>query len=727
MAEARDSWGSETNPCTWTGVECSEVGTEVRVIKLSMHGFGLTGLPPSISRLSEVWNLVVSSNSLASLPDTLCSMTALVGLDVSQNHLPSLPDCLGDLVNLQALWAYSNRLASLPQSLTRLKGLYGLVLFSNRLVTLPDPLPAILEGLYLADNHLESLPESLSSLAQLKFLTLTGNPLIRGVPDLSRTSLTTLSMSQCGLASLPELPLGTLELVSVNGNNLTGTVQLCGRRIVELNLNSNPGLAAVAEEGPGGGACLPSLRSINAAGANLTSVGFLRGSLLVTDVDLSDNPFLGNAAFDMARTLAWPRLGTLKVQAVGATLTIGQVLGSVFPCSLLLSLDVSRNPGIAGEMSTQGFNLAAGGFFNGTLVSFGLFALRLDGLSIGRMQSNIEVFFKSLRILSMRDMPLIRPDTSFLRQGWAKLEQLDLTGSSNLAVDASSTVQPFPGTPDAVDLRSNSTCMVSLLGGTVAQYAVTADPSYSNHMLCQCLGGHYGEPWNGGCLACPRGPAGDDNVRVDCLTVPGTMRAEAGWLSFDRGRLIVLACPTDSIESPCQISTLGMSIRNASQWDTRVVRPGLNLTTCVDGYRGELCSQCAPGFFRVGRSCHRCGAAGLSWLSPLVSVLVITALGVKTVITSQTERRSGVVRVLTLHAQLIAALPDMSIKLVSKSAGLLIRSLSSGSSGFVANGLECGVRAYDGFYGPFAKSCLLPLEVLVGSAWITLLSGWGAP
>jgi hypothetical protein len=197
------------------------------------------------------------------------------------------------------------------------------------------------------------------------------------------------------------------------------------------------------------------------------------------------------------------------------------------------------------------------------------------------------------------------------------------------------------------------------------------------------------------------------------------MNVTAGWIKFGNGSVEVVACPSDSSKSPCAWNALNVTLKNIADWERESSKIP---QTCVEGYEGRLCSRCRPGFFRSGRSCYRCGGKGLSWLNPLLSLVLLTALGVKSV-TGGYKARSGLIRTLTMHAQLVALLPDISLRL-SEWSGFFVKSASSGSGGLRLNGLECEGKGWDGFYGPFVQSALLPVIVLLGSAWIGLVSGY---
>jgi hypothetical protein len=692
---AKSTWNSTSlDGCLWFGVVCGRAADapQARVTGLVLSGFGLTALTRRIAELAFLTELELSGNSLRALPDSVGAMGSLRRLSVAGNRLEALPEALAGLSQLEMLGVAGNLISSIPESIGSLSSLRYLYLQSNRLVC---------------------LPAGVSRLGKLIILFLFGNPLSCVLPDLSgMASLEGLSLANTRLVALPAMPLATLLRLDVNDNNFTGVVRLCGPRLATINANDNPNLTGIEASGQ---LCLPALTSINLARCNLTSVSFLRDSVGLVDLDVSGNRFLGNGPFEVAKEGRWPALASLRAESIGTVMRVAEVLVSVLKIATLISLDLSGNAGVTGDLSADEF-IAAG--VRDQMPSFNLILLRLDGTSVGNFVVSGEELFNSLRVLSLRNTTLFRTEQPVPQQGWLHLEQVDLRGTnpSVVVLDPS----PFPGSSSAVDVATNSVCPTTLVGGTVSKFAIVVDPSYYNYTLCRCQEGHFGEPWRG-CLECPRAPTGDTSTGVDCRERPGELNVTGGWIVFDaaRGGVAVASCPSDSARSPCASSVLERSIRTLDEWDMFRSRAPLN---CTAGFEGRLCSRCAPGFFRSGRGCFRCGAKGLSWLNPILSVAGLTAIGVKSV-SGGFSARSGLIRTLTMHAQLVVLLPDLSLKL-SEWAGFFVKASGSGAGGFHLNGLECaGARGWDGFYAPFAQAAALPAIALVGSVWLGLLSG----
>ncbi len=671
----------------------------------------------AISRLKALRDLYLQGNLIRSLPEGPGELPQqLETLILSRNRLQTLPESLGALVHLNTLDVSHNELQSLPTSLGSLSGLISLDASNNQLASLPEAvgaLPPNLRTLGLSNNRLQAVPASLGGLRELLGLSLDGN-LLQSVPDTlgQLPKVDTLNLQGNRLQTLPALNLTSLITLLGGNNSLAGAIQLCAPSLASLELNDNPLLARIVVPSK---SCISSLTTLRAAGGNLTSLAFLGATPGLVNLDVSHNPFLGNDLFKVAKLHQWPALQSLKMEAVGAEIDVMDALSSAAAsCPRLISLDLSFNPGITGQLVQQGER--------GIPYMSALYILRLSGTSVSLWGSDATSFFPSLRVLAIADAPLYEPLVAVDQQPWSYLEQIDVTGDTNVRI-----AEPvaFPGTPytGEIKFKTNSVCPTQLIGG-LSRYAILCNPSSYLFSLCQCIEGYFGEPWNGGCLECPAAPSGETALAVDCSSEPGSLKVTGGWILFGaaEGRVEVVPCPSDTPRSPCVRGSLGLSLRNLSEWDSRVVGARLSMTTCAEGYEGRLCSRCQDGYFRSGRSCFRCGGKGLSWLSPVLSVVVLTALGVKSV-TGGHRSRSGLIRTLVMHAQLVALLPDLSLRL-SDWSGFFVKSASSGAGDLRLNGLECEGKGWDGFYGPFAQAALLPALALVGSAWIALVSGY---
>jgi GTPase SAR1 family protein len=171
--------------------------------KLALWELGLSEIPDSLIRLTQLQSVDLTSNSLKILPVSLGKLTQLQELRISYNLLTTLPKWLKQLTQLQALYLRHNMLGVLPEELGQLTQLQSLDLSGNQLTELPEWLGNLtqLQSLDLSENQLTSLPERLGNLTQLRFLQLSEN-LLRVLPD---------SLGQ----------LNKLENFYINNNQLT--------------------------------------------------------------------------------------------------------------------------------------------------------------------------------------------------------------------------------------------------------------------------------------------------------------------------------------------------------------------------------------------------------------------------------------------------------------------------------------------------------------------------
>lgn len=98
----------------------SDIGTLITLRELYCHDNQLTGLPDSISRLTNLEILDYRNNQITELPAGITALVNLRELSGHSNNLTHLPVGIGKLTNLERLNCGDNRLVALPISITTL-------------------------------------------------------------------------------------------------------------------------------------------------------------------------------------------------------------------------------------------------------------------------------------------------------------------------------------------------------------------------------------------------------------------------------------------------------------------------------------------------------------------------------------------------------------------------------------------------------------------------------
>jgi internalin A len=214
--------------------------------ELDLSGLGLTSLPESLGKLTQLTILDVSDNELTVLPECLGQLTQLQSLDVMSNQLTELPESLGQLTQLQSLDVMDNQLTELPESLGQLTQLQRLAVSGNRLTELPECLGRLtqLQSLRAARNQVTVLPESLGKLTQLTILDVSDNELTVLPECLGQlTQLQSLDVMSNQLTELPESlgQLTQLQRLDVMDNQLTELPESLGQltQLQSLDVMSN--------------------------------------------------------------------------------------------------------------------------------------------------------------------------------------------------------------------------------------------------------------------------------------------------------------------------------------------------------------------------------------------------------------------------------------------------------------------------------------------------------
>jgi Leucine-rich repeat (LRR) protein len=721
-----------SDPCAWAGVGCDATGAVT-----SLAWSGLSALPASVSGLPFLTRLSLTRGRISAIPASLFTLRRLESLDLSFNSITAIPDTVslsplrslnldnnlvgglpaaffGSITSIEALFLRNNRVSGVLPSFEAHGNLTRLYVRNNRLSGL-DGLPASLEELYAYNNLLSDLGPSIASLPRLRILNVRNNPLGDSLRDLSRLeSLEELLLTNISATAVPLFHGPSLIRLDLNSNKLAGKVALCGAALRVANLNDN----AITFFNRDRHGCLPSVESINLADNRLVGIAVPAGqAVTLVDLDLSDNPGMGSELLSKGVCARFPSLNSLRLVNTGLVLEVAEALISLKDCKLLTTLDLSRSPGLTGSLSLETLGSL------GTSFSFPFLVLRLDQTNITQIGADYTARrFSSLRELSVRGIPGLAPS---MPSDWLHLQVLDTRGSFGSAVVSwrlGSDVERYPGSSMLEDPLTKSICPAAIVGGDVSRYSVSADPANTGFALCTCLPEHFGSPaLAGGCKPCAglvmRGADGSERtagLSVSCEE--GVLNATGVWLVYDPARpsrIAAVPCPSDTDASPCSRVAVATVPSGPGQ---------LPSSACAAGHAGRLCSRCKRGYFRSGRGCLPC-SSGASVVLPLVSLMLLPLLGVQVVLGGHATR-GGLLRTLTLHAQLFSSLPDMTVKF-SSSVSFLFRFTGAGSA-LRLEGVEC-LRAsravhYDGFFGPVIVSALLPVCVLVGSALIAAIA-----
>jgi hypothetical protein len=195
---------SSDNNFEWAEDRIKQALLEGRT-ELILSDMGLSALPASLEKLTNLQFLDLSENKFTELPSLILNLPQLHTLAFDFNPITTLPDWLGKLTQLTGLYLKFTQISVLPESLGQLSelGTLDLSCLSFKHDQVPLALPKSLgnltklETLYLSMNNLIELPETLVNCINLKRLTISDNCLTR----------------------LPYW-IGTLEnLVEINANN----------------------------------------------------------------------------------------------------------------------------------------------------------------------------------------------------------------------------------------------------------------------------------------------------------------------------------------------------------------------------------------------------------------------------------------------------------------------------------------------------------------------------
>ncbi|KAF2301607.1 hypothetical protein GH714_028177 [Hevea brasiliensis] len=179
---------SDSNPCSWKGIQCNN--RTHNVISLNLSGYAISGqLGPEIAHLAHLQTLNLSKNNFSgTIPHSITNCQKLGSLDLSYNAFSGgLPPGVGNCSNLYELAiVHSNLTGNIPSSFGLLDKLSHLDLSENRLSgRIPPELGNCksLTELMLYTNQLEGeIPIELGMLSELQNLQLFENRLTGEIP-----------------------------------------------------------------------------------------------------------------------------------------------------------------------------------------------------------------------------------------------------------------------------------------------------------------------------------------------------------------------------------------------------------------------------------------------------------------------------------------------------------------------------------------------------------------
>ncbi|KAK3411718.1 hypothetical protein EUGRSUZ_I00468 [Eucalyptus grandis] len=271
---------TQSDCCSWTGVECDKVSGHVigldlscsclsgkinsntsifrllrlRSLNLALNDFNCP-IPPTVGNLSSLRDLNFSmSNFTGHISHSLRNLTRLVHLDLSFNDLNgTIPTYFGSILNLENLDLVSNSLTGeIPSSLGNLIQLTTLSLGVNQLTgEIPSSIGDLIQltDIDLQHNRLVGeIPLSFQNLLELRVLYLVSNRLSGEIPSflgrLTQLVQISLSFNQFhGAIPSTIFQLQGLQALDLTSNKLSGTVKLDmfseAKNLQELMLSSN--------------------------------------------------------------------------------------------------------------------------------------------------------------------------------------------------------------------------------------------------------------------------------------------------------------------------------------------------------------------------------------------------------------------------------------------------------------------------------------------------------
>ncbi|KAL0753593.1 hypothetical protein Bca101_091261 [Brassica carinata] len=332
--------GSERNPCSWEGVDCSRPDSS-SVISLSLSGFDLSNSSflPLVCQIQTLESLDVSNNSLSSIPDgfmTNCgTLVGLKQLNFSGNQVSSFRG-FRNFSKLEVLDISHNRLSGNIEDygFDALVQLKNLSLSFNKLAgSVPTNLAKSLVNLEVSDNLLSgSIPEGIDDYQELRLIDLSDNQLDGSLPSSlgNLSKLETLLLSNNNLkGAIPESlsRIQTLSRFAANRNGFTGAISSgITKHLENLDLSFNLLNGSIPDD-------------------------LLSQQPKLVSVDLSSNQLVGWLPQSISHSLVRLRLGSNKL--------IGSVSSAAFESLQNLTYLEMDNNGLTGHIPPAFGNLVS--------------------------------------------------------------------------------------------------------------------------------------------------------------------------------------------------------------------------------------------------------------------------------------------------------------------------------------------------------------------------------
>ncbi|GEM_PF-1271684 len=224
-----------------------ELGGLLELDELNLADCRFESVPQAVLNLNQLSAIALDDNQLQRFPEELSILRNLRVLVLNGNPVGTVPGSISDFSSLEVLYLNNMGLKTLPASIGRLEGLTQLRLSGNELSELPEDFERLhrLQDLSLGGNQFSEVPASVCKLSNLQSLNLDANAIVKVPPEFS--GLTSLQWLDLSLNRLQELPEEILDLKNLRSLGLIGNqISVIPERIADLTdlqllvLNSNP-------------------------------------------------------------------------------------------------------------------------------------------------------------------------------------------------------------------------------------------------------------------------------------------------------------------------------------------------------------------------------------------------------------------------------------------------------------------------------------------------------